>query len=280
VESSPGRLSVTEAGARYHRDRHSDRTQRERPGIHFGAFTMDRKLRREGIVLRRRQVIAAAGASLLAGSVALARAAPRTSSLACVVRPQQIEGPYFVDEKLNRSDIRPDPRTKVMSEGVPLSLTFKVSRTEGSGCLPLAGAQVDVWHCDAEGLYSDTDDFQDDTRGFKFLRGYQITDRNGAASFTTIFPGWYPGRTVHIHFKIRVGPQGKGAGGKAFTSQIYFDDALTDVIHTQLPYSKRGQRKVRNNRDVVSLIGGSKLILPLREQKKGYAGIFEVSLEM
>ena len=231
----------------------------------------------------RRKVIAAlgaAGATALTGGLVSARAATRTSSLACVVRPSQIEGPYFVDEKLNRSDIRSDPRTKVVSEGVPLYLKLVVSRTEGSGCLPLSGAQVDVWHCDAEGLYSDTDDFQEDTRGFRFLRGYQITDRNGVASFTTIFPGWYPGRTVHIHFKIRVGPQGKGASGKEFTSQIYFDDALTDTIHSQLPYTKRGPRKVRNHRDVVSLIGGSKLILPLTEQKKGYAGTFEVSLEM
>jgi protocatechuate 3,4-dioxygenase beta subunit len=231
----------------------------------------------------RRKVIAAlgaAGASALTAGLLPARAASRTSSLACTARPSQIEGPYFVDEKLNRSDIRSDPRTRTVSEGVPLYLKFVVSRTEGSGCLPLAGAHVDVWQCDAEGLYSDTDDYQEDTRGFKFLRGYQITDRNGAASFTTIFPGWYPGRTVHVHFKIRVGPHGKGAGGKEFTSQIYFDDALTDAIHAQLPYSKHGQRKVRNNRDLVSLIGRSKLILPLHEHRKGYAGTFDVSLEM
>jgi protocatechuate 3,4-dioxygenase beta subunit len=222
-------------------------------------------------------MLALLGAGLVAGHVPLTRAATRSASLACVVRPQQIEGPYFVDNRLNRSDIRSDPRTKSVSEGVPLYLKFIVSRTEGSGCLPLAGAQVDVWHCDAEGLYSDTDDFQEDTRGYRFLRGYQITDRNGAASFTTIYPGWYPGRTVHVHFKVRVG---KGPGGKEFTSQIYFDDALTDVIHAEFPYSKRGPRKVRNNRDVVSLIGGRKLVLPLTEYRKGYAGTFEVSLEM
>ena len=231
-------------------------------------------------MIDRRKIVAGLGAAFVTAKVPFASAATRSSSLACVVRPQQIEGPYFVDAKLNRSDIRSDPRTKVVSEGVPLYLTFRVSRTEGSGCLPLAGAQVDVWHCDALGLYSDTDDFQDDTRGFKFLRGYQITDKNGAASFTTIFPGWYPGRTVHIHFKIRVGAQGKGSGGKEFTSQIYFDDKLTDEIHTELPYSKRGPRKVRNNRDVVSLIGGRKLVLPLKEHRKGYAGTFEISLEM
>jgi protocatechuate 3,4-dioxygenase beta subunit len=223
--------------------------------------------------------LGAGGAAALLGAAGFARAARRTASLACVVRPQQIEGPYFVDEKLNRSDIRSDPKTRAMSQGVPLYLTFRVTRTEGSGCLPLDGAQVDVWQCDAEGLYSDTDDFQEDTRGFRFLRGYQVTDRQGVASFTTIFPGWYPGRTVHIHFKIRLGAQGKG-GGKEFTSQIYFDDALTDLIHAQPPYSTRGPRKVRNNRDVVSLVGGSKLILPLREEKKGYAGTFDVSLQM
>ncbi|MDB5903170.1 MAG: intradiol ring-cleavage dioxygenase, partial [Betaproteobacteria bacterium] len=133
--------------------------------------------------------LGAGGAAALLGGAGFARAARRTSSLACVVRPQQIEGPYFVDEKLNRSDIRSDPKTRVMSQGVPLYLTFRVTRTEGSGCLPLDGAQVDVWQCDAEGLYSDTDDFQEDTRGFRFLRGYQVTDRQGVASFTTIFPG-------------------------------------------------------------------------------------------
>jgi protocatechuate 3,4-dioxygenase beta subunit len=234
-------------------------------------------------LLTRRRTLAllgAGGASLLSGSFPLARAAQGGSSLACVVRPQQIEGPYFVDEKLNRSDIRSDPWTKVVSPGVSLYLAFKVSRLDGVGCLPLPGAQVDVWHCDAEGLYSDADDFQESTIGFKFLRGYQLTDKNGGATFTTIYPGWYPGRTVHIHFKIRIGPQGKGAGGKEFTSQIYFDDSLTDEIHAHAPYSSRGPRKVRNNRDIVSLIGGSRLILPLREEKKGYAGTFDIALQV
>ena len=230
-------------------------------------------------MMKRRTILTAMGAGALVSALPAARAASRTASLACVVRPTQIEGPYFVDEKLHRSDIRSDPWTKVVSEGVPLYLTFRVTQTEGSGCLPLPGAQVDLWQCDALGVYSDTNDFQEDTRGFKFLRGYQITDRHGVASFTTIYPGWYPGRTVHVHFKIRVGPQGKGAGGKEFTSQIYFDDALTDAIHAQLPYSKHGQRKVRNNRDLVSLIGGSKLVLPLKEYRKGYAGTFDVSIE-
>jgi hypothetical protein len=71
-----------------------------------------------------------------------------------------------------------------------------------------------------------------------------------------------------------------GKGEKEFTSQIYFDDALTDVVHAEPPYSRRGPRKVRNNRDLVSLIGGKRLILPLREEKKGYAGTFDVGLQV
>jgi protocatechuate 3,4-dioxygenase beta subunit len=234
------------------------------------------------LLARRRALalIGAGGASVLTGASSWVRAARGDAALACVARPQQIEGPYFIDERLNRSDIRSDTLTKVLSPGVPLYLTFRVSRSEDGGCVPLSAAQVDVWQCDAEGLYSDTNDFQEDTTGFKFLRGYQLTDRQGVANFTTIYPGWYPGRTVHVHFKIRIGPHGKGAGGKEFTSQIYFDDALTDVIHAQPPYSNRGPRKVRNNRDVVSLIGGSKLILPLREEKKGYAGTFDIALAL
>ena len=238
----------------------------------------DRTSRR---LITRRQVLAAIGAGsagVLAGGVPVAFAA-QGSSLACIARPQQIEGPYFVDTKLNRSDIRTDPLTKAVSAGVPLYLTFRVSRMDGLTCLALPAAQVDVWHCDADGLYSDTKDFQEDTTGSRFLRGYQLTDRQGIATFTTIYPGWYPGRTVHIHFKIRHGAQGKAGSGKEFTSQIYFDDSLTDEIHAEPPYLKRGPRKVRNNRDVVSLIGGRRLLLPLREEKRGYAGTFDVALQ-
>ena len=111
---------------------------------------------------------------------------------ACIVRPRHIEGPYFVDAGLNRSDIRSDPKTGATKYGVPLRLTFRVSQLHGRTCLPLTGAQVDVWHCDADGLYSDTKEWQASTLGQRFLRGYQITDRKGLASFTTIFPGWYP----------------------------------------------------------------------------------------
>ena len=116
----------------------------------------------------------------------------------CVVRPELTEGPYFVDEKINRSDIRTDTTTNAVSAGVPLVLTFLVSQIGSSACTPLQGAQVDIWHCDALGVYSDVSG-----NSGNFLRGYQVTDANGQAQFTTIYPGWYRGRAVHIHFKIR-----------------------------------------------------------------------------
>jgi protocatechuate 3,4-dioxygenase beta subunit len=122
---------------------------------------------------------------------------------ACIVRPQQTEGPYFVDEGLNRSDIRSDPATGSVKPGVPLTLQFQVSQVGANACVPLAGAIVDVWHCDAAGAYSDVADRNANTLGQKFLRGSQVTNADGTVEFTTIYPGWYPGRTVHIHFKIR-----------------------------------------------------------------------------
>lgn len=232
------------------------------------------------IMSRRRAIrlLGLAGAALCAGKAGSVHAARPEKEPACIERPRHIEGPYFIDVGLKRSDIRSDPRTKVVREGVPLRLTFRVSDFHGGRCLPLSGAQVDVWHCDAEGLYSDTDDWQKATLGQRFLRGYQLTDKKGHASFTTIYPGWYPNRAVHIHFKIRTHP--KEGSGKEFTSQIYFDDKLTDEVHTREPYAKRGQRKVRNNRDLIYLFRGSQLMLDVREEKKGYAGAFDIALDL
>ncbi len=142
---------------------------------------------------------------------------------ACVVRPQQTEGPFFIDDKLNRSDIRSNPGRSDARPGAILELAFAVSRLNGGACAPLAGAQVDVWHCDALGAYSDG--------AQKFLRGYQVTDDTGAARFVTIYPGAYGGRAVHIHFKIRT------AQRQEFTSQIYFDEAVTDRVYAVEPYA-------------------------------------------
>jgi protocatechuate 3,4-dioxygenase beta subunit len=146
-----------------------------------------------------------------------------SASTSCVLTAALTEGPYFVDEKLERSDIRADPATGILSQGVPLALRFNVSRVDASACTPLTGAYLDVWHCDAAGLYSD--ESANGTRGRRYLRGYQVTDANGGVDFMTIYPGWYSGRAVHIHFKLRL--YAGTTQSYAFTSQFFFDEALT-----------------------------------------------------
>ena len=168
-----------------------------------------------GRLLTRRELVALFGASAVAAmahrvSGQAAQAGAGSAGLpACVVVPQQTEGPYFVDEKLLRSDIRADSSTGAVKAGAPLALAIKVSQvTPDGGCAPLPGAQVDFWQCDAMGAYSDVTDKLFDTKGQKFLRGHQITDAAGGVKFVTIYPGWYPGRAVHIHFKVRTEPGG------------------------------------------------------------------------
>ena len=193
------------------------------------------------------------------------------SAPSCVVKPELTEGPYFVDEKLNRSDIRPDPSGGPAAEGVPLKLTFRVSQVGSAGCTPLSGATVDVWHCDAAGVYSD--EAANRSVGKKFLRGYQTTDANGTATFTTIYPGWYNGRAVHVHFKIRSGE------GHTFTSQLFFDEALTDSVHAKAPYSAHGRRDTTNTADSIYRSAGTAVLLPVTPDGTGYAGTFDVGLQ-
>ena len=222
---------------------------------------------------------------LIGGTVAVSlveclggQSASAKPTVSCVVKPQQTEGPYFVEEKLNRSDIRSDPSDNSVKQGVPLRLAFQVSRIDGSSCVPLQGAIVDIWHCDALGVYSDVTDPSFNTVGKKFLRGYQVTDANGTVEFVTIYPGWYPGRTVHIHFKIRTNSASQQS--YEFTSQLYFDDVLTDQIHAQRPYAAKGQRTLKNDQDDIFQGGGEQLILQLAKDAKGYGASFDIGLEI
>ena len=125
------------------------------------------------------------------------------AALDCVVRPELTIGVHLVDEQLNRSDIRYDPLEDNVSPGTPLILNIGVFDAGSNRCAPVEGAQVDIWHCDAMGIYSGVIERVFNTRGQQFLRGYQFTDTDGHVQFQTIFPGWYSGRTVHIHFTIR-----------------------------------------------------------------------------
>lgn len=194
----------------------------------------------------------------------------------CVVVPELTEGPYFVDEKINRSDIRSDTATGTVQQGIPLRLVFNVSRVGSGSCTAFQGAYVDIWHCNASGLYSDEQ--QNNTVGQNFLRGYQVTGASGKAEFTTIYPGWYTGRTVHIHFKIRSALDANTS--HTFTSQLFFDDTLTDTVFTGAPYSSRGTRDTRNASDNIYRSGGSSLLLNLTKEGDGFTATFNIGVNI
>ncbi|KJH72827.1 intradiol ring-cleavage dioxygenase [Aliterella atlantica] len=243
--------------------------------------------RQHSKIIRRRDVLALLRATGTA--IFVVGCTSRKSTLAqttnsstlpkCIVSPEQTEGPYFVDEKLNRSDIRLDPSDGEVKAGVPLQLTLQVSSASNTSCTPIAGAIVDIWHCDALGVYSDVTDRSFDTVGKKFLRGYQVTDANGNVRFTTIYPGWYQGRTPHIHFKVRTNPT--SGQSYEFTSQLYFDDAVSDRVYTQAPYASKGQRTEGNEQDGIFRRGGEQLLLSLTENPQGgYTATFDIGLQL
>jgi protocatechuate 3,4-dioxygenase beta subunit len=221
------------------------------------------------------------GHAALSAARTSARPAGAASSQtpACTVTPQVTEGPYFVDAMLFRSDIREDPSNGTVKDGLPLRLGFRIMDVTGGACTALTGAVVDVWQCDALGVYSDTEDPGFNTVGQKFLRGSQYTDENGAAEFLTIYPGWYQGRTVHIHFKVRTDPDSDT--GYEFTSQLFFDDALSDEVFTQGAYAEKGpNRDVRNANDSIYQESEGETLLELVEDGDGYATTIEIGVDM
>jgi len=182
-----------------------------------------------------------------------------------------------VEERLNRSDIRSDPADGSAKVGVPLQLALQVFQIRDRRCTPLAGAIVDVWHCDASGNYSGVNRPGTNTTGQEFLRGYQVTNSTGLVQFTTIFPGSYLGRAVHIHFKVRA--QQNSLAAHEFTSQLYFDDAVTETVLTNPIYSEGG-RWTPNRRDGLFQQGGEELMLALRESDNGLIGNFSLALDL
>ena len=104
------------------------------------------------------------------------------------------------------------------------------------------------------------------------MRGIQTTDAHGVVRFDTVYPGWYQGRTVHIHVMVHLG------GTVVHTGQLFFDDALTDTVFTRKPYSTRGDRDVRNADDSIYGSGGSRSMLRMRRQATGYLGTISMGL--
>jgi protocatechuate 3,4-dioxygenase beta subunit len=240
-----------------------------------------------GRVLTRREALALLGST---GTLLLIGASHSSSTgssqsgepgVRCVVRPASTQGPFYVDEKLERSDIRSDPSDGTVRQGALLVLTVSVSSIAHGSCAPLSGAIVDVWHCDADGVYSDAVDRDQglDTTGKKFLRGYQVSDEHGVAKFTTIYPGWYPQRTPHIHYKIRSPSSAKAP--YEFVGQMYFDEGTSDRIYTKPPYAARGKRRVSNLTDrLYNSDGGRESMLTLKPAKNGYTAGFDVALDL
>jgi protocatechuate 3,4-dioxygenase beta subunit len=215
-------------------------------------------------VLASRRALLAAGAATAAGvgagklgvlaqdSATPGTGTASTAANACVLTPELTEGPYFLDGDLIRQDIT-DGRP-----GAPLKLQILVN--DSTTCAPLANAAVDIWHCDARGYYSGIssnnpgpDAEASEAADARFLRGIQLTDETGVAEFQTIYPGWYMGRTVHIHMKVSEdGEAGKtyDGGHTSHTGQLFFDDAITDQVLLLEPYAGRpDEQRTTNDQD-------------------------------
>lgn len=200
------------------------------------------------LVTRRELIVRTAGVLSLAGlgkgvmSTALA-----ATSNSIVVTPEETEGPYWVDEQLNRSDLATDPTDNSIQPGFPLVLGVTVSQSANGQITPIQGAYVDIWHCNASGIYSD--EAVENTTGKKFLRGYQVSDAHGAVRFTSIYPGWYSGRTPHIHARVRL--YSGSTVTTNFTTQFFFDEAITNKVYQLAPYNLRPNRDTDNASDNV-----------------------------
>jgi protocatechuate 3,4-dioxygenase beta subunit len=179
------------------------------------------------------------------------------ASASCRQAVEQTEGPYYFDADRIRSDIRED------RDGTPLRLALRVR--DARGCEPIADAVVDIWHCDAGGVYSGFDAGD----GERFLRGAQVTNADGIARFTTIYPGYYQGRTVHIHAKVHLDSQ------TVLTTQLYFDDAVSDRVFAAQPYASQGERDQRNDGDGIF---DESLLLTLERSGEGYLGLMTVDV--
>lgn len=229
---------------------------------------------------------ATAGLSLFGARAASRRAAPRVD---LVATPELTEGPFFVDTRLNRADLVGETDRRWVTEGLPLRLRLTVYELDGEVGTPLPDAMVDVWHADAAGVYSGEPSSQiqrEDTRGQSWLRGFQMSDRDGRAEFRTIYPGWYIGRTIHIHFKVRILDEQQRATYD-FTSQLFFAEEQNDAVLARPPYDARGQRRVRNERDGIYMarqadgtVAGRHLTAALGDDDEGMLAAFAIAFDL
>lgn len=197
--------------------------------------------------LSRRQVLKFAGASTSAFVIAACGgggddeprivSANASGTSGCVPIVPQSGGPFAVDGIAERVDLTDG------QAGSLLELNFTV--LSSNSCLPLGGAEVELWHANALGVYSGFANQREfDTTGETFLRGTQVSDGNGTVRFTTIYPGWYPSRTTHLH--VQITPD----GSEPVTTQLYFPDNISNAVYTRHEaYVDRGAKDTSNDAD-------------------------------
>ncbi len=224
------------------------------------------------------------------------------ASAACALTPQMTEGPYYFDVDSIRSDIRED------REGAPLRLAIRVRGT--GSCEPLENAVVDIWHCDAIGEYSGFEAAVTSGAGGPpgpppaggggppgpppagggspsgvppaggggrtptdkktYLRGAQVTNADGVVDFKTVYPGWYRGRTVHIHTKVHLDR------ATMLTTQLFFDEDLNAAVFARAPYSRRTGRDMFNDRDGIF---DKRLVMTTSKDGDGYLGVMTFDVQ-
>jgi protocatechuate 3,4-dioxygenase beta subunit len=185
----------------------------------------------------------------------------------CLPTPEQEEGPYYRDLVLEREDLAED------RIGNPLQLGLQVLDAD---CAPVPAAVIDIWHCDALGNYSWYAAVEEHGKvgaarlaPGTFLRGSQRTAADGRCTFRTIYPGWYPGRTVHVHAKVH-------HPGGLLTVQLYFPEEITDAVHRRPPYASRPRRDTTNDIDTIFPDGGASTLLRVTAEGDGHCA--EVAL--
>ena len=181
----------------------------------------------------------------------------------CLLTPEATEGPYWIEHSLTRRNITEG------KPGLPLLIRFTVLNART--CKPIKNADLEIWHTDALGAYSAVNGATT-----RFMRGHQKTNVTGKAEFLTVFPGWYRGRTPHIHMKVAVGDSA------VHTGQVFFNERITAAVYRQAPYAGRGQSDTPHSRDsIYEQAGGSTAELELTKRTvglKGYVGTIAIGV--
>jgi len=216
-------------------------------------------------------VMGAAGAAVALGcgdspaspSSTTTTTTPATSTnAACAVTPTETIGPYPSLTDLFRSDVREG------KQGTQLNLTIKVVNV-ASGCSPVANANVEIWHVDATGNYSQYGTQTTQT----YLRGIQTTDASGEVTFVTIYPGWYQGRATHIHVEVTI----NGVSRKV--TQMAFPETINNAVHASGVYSSRGANPMSNAADGIFADSlSSEIVTPTGSPTTGYSVAFQVGI--